>query len=201
MNLKIKAKYLSLYLILNAIGILLAIRYWWTDPLILSGLNKYTIILLLSVGICWIGILFLSIMLIRLLIVKIDNYKFISPLDLTNNKYYASEIGVDKAKRFEKAITFIGFPMLFLTIFSFRFLIEIYENNELKTNGVIEKIVVKKLNKDIKNNSYVFIEYENKKHSVNLRSDYLRLNDTITIIYSNRNPEIVKIFNEYKENQ
>ncbi|PXY44935.1 hypothetical protein [Flavobacterium hydrophilum] len=201
MNLKTKAKYLFLYLVLTAIGVLLAFRYWWTDPLILSGLNKFTIVLLFSVGICWLGILFLSIMIIRLLIVKIDNHKFISPLDLTNNKYYASEIGLKKAKIFGNAIAFIGFPMLFLTIFLFRFLIGIYETHELATNGVIENIVIKKLNKDIKKNSYAFIEYGKGKHSVNIQSDYLRLNDTIKIIYSNRNPNIVKFFNEYKENE
>ena len=201
MNLKTKVKYLSIYLILNVIGIFLAIKYWWTDSLILSGLNKFTIILLFSVGICWMGILFFALFITRLLIVKIENPQFISPLDLINNNYYTSEIGMNKAKKLKKSLIFIGFPMLFLTIFLFRFSIGIYENRELKINGVIESIVVKKINKDIKKNRYVFIEYEDGKCSVNFRSDYLKLNDTIKIIYSNRNPDIVKIFDQYKENK
>ncbi|WP_281231282.1 hypothetical protein [Flavobacterium gelatinilyticum] len=201
MNLKTKVKYLSIYLILNVIGIFLAIKYWWTDSLILSSLNKFTIILLFSVGICWMGILFFALFITRLLIVKIENPQFISPLDLINNNYYTSEIGMNKAKKLKKSLIFIGFPMLFLTIFLFRFSIGIYENRELKINGVIESIVVKKINKDIKKNRYVFIEYEDGKCSVNFRSDYLKLNDTIKIIYSNRNPDIVKIFDQYKENK
>src|SRR6218665_241183 len=201
MNLKTKTKFLSIYLILNAIGVLLAIKYWWTDPLILSGLNKVIIILLFSIGICWIGILFFTIMIIRLLIVNIDHHQFISPFDLISNEYYVSEIGLKKAERFKRAISFIGFPILFLTIFLFRYSVKIYENNELTTNGVIENIVLKKINKDIKGNNYIFIEYGNGKYSVNFRSDYFRVNDTIKIIYSNQNPDIVKIFNEYKENQ
>ena len=32
MNLKTKAKYLFIYLLLNTIGVFLAFKFWWIDP-------------------------------------------------------------------------------------------------------------------------------------------------------------------------
>jgi len=197
MNSKAKVKYLAIYLLLNVLGILLAFQFWWTDSLTLSKLNRVTFILLLSVGICWIGILFLSILISRCFIVKLAKIDFISPIDLISNNYFLSEIGLQKAKKLKRTITLTGFSILFLTILSFRILMKIYENNELKKHSVLENVVVKKINYDIKKNSYVFIEYKQKQHNTNLRLDYLKLNDTILIIYSKKNPKIIKTYNEY----
>ncbi|KIO51197.1 hypothetical protein IW18_19505 [Flavobacterium hibernum] len=99
MNLKIRIKYITIYLVLNGIAVFLAIRFWWTDPIILSYLNIYTITLLFSVGISWIGILFISIMITRDLLLEKDKFNFITPLSLINNDYYISEIGLEKAKK------------------------------------------------------------------------------------------------------
>jgi hypothetical protein len=199
MNSKIKAKYLLIYILLNTTGFLLAFRFWWTDSLILSGLNKFTLLLLFSIGICWTGILFLSVMLSRHLILKPDNFNFISPFDLLTNEYYSSEIGIDKAKKIKNTITFIAFPTLFLTIASFIFLMNIYEKNQLKKHGIIESVSVKEIHYDIKQNPYAFIKYQNEKHSTNLFADSLKVNDTVKIIYSKSNPKIIEYLDEYKK--
>jgi hypothetical protein len=198
MNSITKAKYFFIYLLLNITGFLLAFRFWWTDSLILSGLNKFTILLLFSIGICWIGILFLSVMLSRYLILKPDNFNFISPFGLLINEYLSSEIGITKAKQLKNTITFIAFPTLFLTIASFIFSMNIYENNQLKKYGIIENVIVKEIHYDIKQNPYAFIKYQNEKHTVNLFADSLKVNDTVKIIYSKLSPKIVKYLDEYK---
>lgn len=197
MNLKTKAKYLFIYLFLNAIGILLAFRFWWTDPIILSGFNKITLTLLSSVGICWIGILFLSVMLSINLNLKHDNFKFISPFGLVSNEYFRSEIGIEKAKNIKNTITLIAIPVLFFTITTFIYLINIYENHQLKKYGIIENVTVKEIHYDVKHNPYAYFEFKNKKHTVNLNADSLKLNDKIKIIYSEENPNIVKYLDEY----
>lgn len=199
MNSKIKAKYLLIYLLLNTTGFFLAFRFWWTDSLILSGLNKFTLLLLFSIGICWIGILFLSVMLSRYLILKPDTFNFISPFGLITNEYFSSEIGIDKAKKIKNTITFTAFPTLFLTIASFIFLMNIYEKRQLKKYGIIESVSVKEINYDIKQNSYAFIKYQNEKHSINLFADSLKVNDTVKIIYSRLNPKIIEYLDEYKK--
>jgi hypothetical protein len=197
MNLKIIVKYLFTYLLLNAIGILLAFKFWWTDPLLLSGLNKFTVILLLSIGVCWIGILFISVMLSRNFILKPDNFKFISPFGLLANEYYSSKIGIEKAKKLKTTITLIAFPTLFLTIATFMFSMNIYENHQLKKFGIIEVVSVKEIHYDIKQNRYAYFEFDNKKHRINLSEKSLKINDITKIIYSKVNPNIVKYFNEY----
>ncbi len=199
MNSKIKAKYVVIYLILNSIGVLLAFRFWWTDSLILSGFNKFTLILLASVGICWIGILFNSVMLSRILTLKPDKFNFISPFGLLINQFYSSEIGMNKATKLKNTMSFIAFPTLFLTIAAFIFSMDIYENNQLKKYGIIETVSVKELHYDIKQNPYAYFEYQNRKHSINLSANSLKVNDTVKIIYSKRNPSIIKYLNEYQK--
>lgn len=163
MNPKTKAKYLFIYLLLNTIGILLAFKFWWTGPLILSGFNKFTVILLLSIGICWIGILFISVMISRNFILKLDDFKFISPFGLLANEYYSSEIGIEKAKRLKTTITLTAVPTLFLTIVTFIYSMNIYENFQLKKYGIIEDVSVKEIHYDIKQNPYAYFEFNNKK--------------------------------------
>lgn len=197
MNLKTKVKYLFIYSLLNAIGILLAFKFWWTDSLILSGLNKFTVILLLSMVICWIGILFISVMLSRNFILKPDNFKFISPFGLVANEYYSSEIGIEKAKKIKNTITLIAFPILFFTIAIFRYSMNIYENYQLEKYGIIEVVRVKEIHYDIKRNRYAYFEFDHKKHKINLSANSLKMNDTTKIIYSKVNPDIVKYLNEY----
>jgi len=198
MTLKIKVKYVLVYLFLNAIAFIVAFKFWWTDQLALSELNKFTFFLLLSVGISWAGILFISIMISRILILKTDQFSFISPLDLANNNYYLSQIGENKAKKFKFTIAFIAFSTLFLTILSFIFLMNRYENNALKKYGIVQVVSIKKVNYDIKKNKYVYFEYGTQKDTINLRSDSFKINDTTKIIYSEKNPKIIKFFDQYK---
>jgi len=199
MNSKIKTIYVFTYLLLNIIGVSLAFKFWWTDSLILSGLNKFTLILLFSIGISWIGILFISLMLSRMLILKSDEFNFVSPFRLLSNEYFRTEIGINKALKLKKTISLIAFPILILTIVSFIFLINIYENYQLKKYGVIETVFVKEIHHDIKQNEYAFIEYHNKKYSTNLYADSLKINQKTKIIYSKKNPNIVKYLKEYEK--
>lgn len=175
----------------------MAFKFWWTDPLILSGFNKFTLILLLSIGICWIGILFISVMISRNFILKLDDFKFISPFGLLANEYYSSKIGIEKAKRLKTTITLTAVPTLFLTIVTFIYSMNIYENFQLKKYGIIEVVSVKEIHYDIKQNPYAYFEFNNKKNSINLSANCLKVNDRTKIIYSKVNPNIVKYLNEY----
>ncbi len=100
MNLKTRIKYIFFYLLLNIIGCLIALKYRTSDDLILSELNKYTVMLLFSIAICWIGIVLISMMISRDLILKPDNFDFFSPYNFSIEKeYLSSKIGVAKEKK------------------------------------------------------------------------------------------------------
>ncbi len=115
------------------------------------------------------------------------------------NKFFSSEIGINKATKLKNTMSFIAFPTLFLTIAVFMFSMNIYENNQLKKYGIIETVIVKELHYDIKQNPYAYFEYQNRKHSINLSANSLKVNDTVKIIYSKRNPSIIKYLNEYQK--
>jgi hypothetical protein len=199
MNFKIGIQYILIYLLFNALGVYLAFTLWWTDSLTLSSLNKYSIGLLFSVMLCAFGASFISVLICRSLFLKPDSYKFITPLGLVNNEYFKSEIGVDKAKKFKQAINLISFGIIIFTILAFRFSINAYENHQLKNFGKIETVRVTDIHYDIKKLPYAFVAYANKSHNVNLRHDKLTDKDFATIIYSTKNPEIVKFYDEFQQ--
>ena len=140
-------------------------------------------------------------MLSRILILKRDNFNFVSPLELLANQYFSSEIGINKATKLKNTMSLIAFPSLFLTITVFMYSMKIYENNQLKKNGIIEIVNIKELHFDPKQNPYAYFEYQNRKHCINLPANSLKVNDKVKIIYSKRNPKIIKFLDEYQEKE
>lgn len=122
----------------------------------------------MSVGFCWIGILYLSILIVRKFIVKINNQQFIGPIDLASNEMYQKEIGVKNATKFKNSLTFVAFAILILSIIAFITSMNSYEVYELSIYGKVEKVKVKKIRNDVKQNSYIFFEYNNSKNETNL---------------------------------
>ncbi len=202
MNLKIRIKYIFYYLLFNISGCLIAIKYRTCDDLINSAENKYTLLGFLSIGISYIGISIISLMISRDLIIKPDNFPFFSPYDFSiNNNFLSSIIGVDNEKKFKKAYGVISSLLLVLTVTSYIILINKYEQQQLTEYGIIENVKVKEINYDIKHNPYAFFEYKKKKYEINFLANSLKVNDSVKIIYSNKNPCIVEYLKEYDGKQ
>ena len=197
MNTKNTITYLILYIILNSIGLSIALNFWWTDSLTLSFLKKESFLLLMSIGFCWIGILYMSILIIRKFIVKINTQNFIGPIDLASNEMYQKEIGIENATKFKNSLTFIAFPILIITIIVFITSMNSYEVYELSKNGKVEKIKVKEIRNDIKQNPYIYFEYNKNKNKTNLLNEKkLKIGDEVSVIYSIKNPKIINYQNE-----
>lgn len=197
MNTKTSLIYLILYVLLNSIGLSIALNFWWTDSLNLSFLKKESFLLLMSIGFCWIGILYMSILIIRKFIVKINTQNFIGPIDLISNEMYQEQIGIENATKFKNSLTFVAFPILIITIIVFITCMNSYEVYELSKNGIVEKIEVKEIRNDIKQNKYIYFEYNNNKNKTNLRNEKkLKVGDEVSVIYSIKNPKIINYQNE-----
>ncbi len=197
MNTKIIITYLIVYILLNSIGVCIAFHFWWTDSLNLSSLTKESLSLLMSVGFCWIGILYLSILIVRKFIVKINNQQFIGPIDLASNEMYQKEIGVKNATKFKNSLTFVAFAILILSIIAFITSMNSYEVYELSIYGKVEKVKVKKIRNDVKKKSYIFFEYNNSKNETNLWNEKkLKAGDEVIVVYSIKNPKIINYANE-----
>jgi len=61
MKVNIEIKYIIVYSILTIMSIILALQFWWTDLHSLSLLTIELMALLLSAGIYWMAIIYISI--------------------------------------------------------------------------------------------------------------------------------------------
>ena len=193
MAIKYKLFYISIYLFLNIIGILIALNYWWTNSLTLSFFGIEIAALLISVGLCWIGVLHLSLLLSRLFFLKNDKYKFIGIWDVMQYEHHIHDkIDEQTKKTLFKSHAFLGFSIMIGTILIFILSTDYYEKHQLKKYGVIENIKTEHISYDIKQNKYFAITYNHNNNHTYLSLDNYNIGDTIEIIYSSKNPNIVK---------
>jgi hypothetical protein len=168
---------------------------WLADNLELSFLKREILLLLLSTAICWIGILHLSIFIVRKFIIKIDIPEFFGPIKLISNYFYKTHIGDERALKFKNLMSLISFSILFFTITSFIFGNSFYKNYQLKNYGKVEVVTVIEIHKDAQENPYIFFKYNNGKSSTNIYNEGYNIGDKINIIYSVRNPKVVELQN------
>ena len=201
MNLTTKIKYISIYLFLNFIGFYYAFQNWW---LIESASPVPTFFILFCFGLCWIGIVFLGIMISQLLFLKTNSNNFISPFSLATREDYLEKFGVE-AKKMKRSIWTINFGLLIFSIVIFIYTMNYIKKYQLSNFGKIENAIVKRITSDVKGNEYSNLEYNNgKSRSVILTKNYTELKsiskgDSIKIIYSSKNPEIIELYSSYSK--
>lgn len=200
MNLKTKLKYFSIYIILNFIGFYLAFQNWWLKE---SANPTPIFYILFCFGICWIGIIFIGIMVSQLIFLKQSKKDFVSPFSLVTSEDYVENFG-DNSKKIKKSIWIINFGLFFLSIFIFIFTMNFIKKYQLKKYGIIENARIDRVTNDVKGNEYSSIEYNNNKsESIILTKMFdetksINKGDSIKIIYSSKNPDIVEIYSEYE---
>lgn len=200
MDFSAKLKYITTYIILNSLGIYLAYKNWWISE---SSNPIPGFVLFFYAGICWIGIVFLGIMISQIISFRQEKKYFISPFSLATKGDYKERFG-DDAKRMKISVQIISFGILFLTFFVFVTIMHLVKNYQLKEYGVTEYAKIKSISKDAKGNEFSSIRYNKSKNSSTLLTKYFTdpkeydIGDSIKIIYSSKNPDIVELFKEYK---
>ncbi len=189
MLIKTQIKYLTVYLTLNVPAVLVAYEYWWTDSFTLSSLSKESLMLILCVGLAWIGILYLSIFIIRRFIIRDESSGFIGPIDLSSNEFQEG-LGVEVGKKFKNYLSLIAFPILITTILLFILSMKYYGKFQLKNNGKVEIVTVRNIIQGNKGKHYVYFECGNKRHFYLLNKGY-KAGDKIEIKYAKDNPGIL----------
>ena len=182
----------------------LAFKNWWTSE---SASPAPIFILLLYAGICWIGILFLSIMISQLVILKQDKKAFISLFSLFSKDDYKDRFG-EKAKAMDKSVQIISFGILIFSIFIFASTMQLIKNYHLKNYKVLENAKIQYISKDVKGNEYAFVEYNSGESSSSIltkryfkNQKQINSGDSIKIIYSSQNPEIVELYSDFEKNE
>lgn len=192
MSRKVILQYIGLYFILTVAGLCLAYKFWWFDPLQAQGLTKYTLPLFGAVGLAWIGIQFLTSMFAIQRFFRGSVNHFIGILQL-NHDLLEPLKGTVKYRKLNIFIPIVSFPLLFITIAIFVFSMSAYERNEIRHYGVVRRVPVTDVHYDIKKKEYAYVVYRHGdrtfKHDLPMQNHHL--NDTVEIIFSSRNPDIV----------
>ncbi|HRP89081.1 MAG TPA: hypothetical protein PKX92_03485 [Edaphocola sp.] len=199
MAFKYKVLYILIYSFLNIIGIYIALNFWWTDSLTFSYFGKEIAGLLISIALSWLGTLHLSILLSRIIFLKNDNYYFIGIWQIIESKHYITDkIDENTKKLLFNSIFYIGFPIFIITILLFIFSVNEIENYQIDNYGIKEKIKTEKIAYDIKENKFFVINYNNMKNQTYLPLENYNVGDTIEIIFSAKNPKIIKYLKDYQ---
>ena len=190
-----------IYMFLNSLGMYLAFQNWWTSE---SASPAPIFILLLYAGICWIGILFLSIMISQLIMLKQDKKSFISLFSLFSKNDYDDHFGAN-AKAMNRSVQITSFGILIFSIIIFSSAMQLVKNYQLKKYELLEYAKIQYISTDVKGNEYSYIEYNNRKSSSTIltksysnNKKQINSGDSIKIIYSSQNPEIVELYSNFK---
>jgi hypothetical protein len=193
-------KYLLIFLFLFSIGISVAYNFWWTDSVNLSYFGKEMAALLFSIGVCWFGVLYLSILISRKLTLKNDQYQFIGLLDIQPIEFISRNIiDIATQKKLSHALPFTAFPIMIVLVLTFILTMHKIEIFQLNKYGIIEHVEIKSSKYTIKNIPYNHIEYGNGKFSTNLSQEKYKVGDKVQIIYSRKNPQIVKYLDDFEK--
>ncbi len=186
--------YLIIYITLTIISFWTAFHFWWLDPYTAETLSPEFLALLGAAGLYWLGILHLSVLLVRKLIVKNDRLGYVNPFTFIGWDY-AEKLGKEKFAKAKKIFSFIAFGIFIVSIAIFIGAMKIYKQSALK-NGILKTVIIEGIDKTPKQIPYARFEFEYKEelYQTHLPQNNLQVGDSVEIVISNNNPKIV----EYK---
>ena len=193
MKVNIEIKYIIVYSILTITSIILALQFWWTDLHSLSQLTIELMALLLSAGIYWMAIIYISIFVIRKYVLELEIKDFIGPIDLVTNEYFQKILEVKSLKIY---LNFTSCLLFISSIIVFNVIMNTYKHHEINENGKIETIIVKDIHIGGHGSVHIYFEYNHKDyyHLPNMKN--LNIGDSTSIIFSTENPKLVEYYLE-----
>lgn len=144
-----------------------------------------------AAAIAWIAIIFLALYLVRKLVIKNDCERFIGPFKfLTEDN--AKAVGVKTYIKAKNTLALISFPLFFITIAVFMGATSMYKKSELQ-RGIVQTVTVREIQFDPKRNPYAGYNYNHngKMYQTFLAEKNLRVGDSVKIVFSKNNPNIV----------
>lgn len=168
-----------------AFGFLIAFKVWWTQ----SADRFMGIVAFFMVGI---GFIVLSGALTRLM-VAVD----FGLSDLSDQKAYydlAKKVGTAIAKKVFTVFMSLFFFLFVLAVSFFFVVIGNYEHHHLKHYGQYQKVRITDIRMKGKGSTYAFFDFyfDGKKYSNNLEQKDFIIGDSVEIVFSAKDPEIIE---------
>jgi hypothetical protein len=187
MNKRQAVKYSLIYMLTILFGAFIAFKVWWTN-----GETKYLgVIAFFLVGF---GSLFLSIAMTRIIIPTETDFSYSTLSDKKKYQILKDTIGSTKVKFINAS-----YISLFLTIFagtSYGLVTSLnkYEKEQLETFGRLQKVRISDIQNKGKGSPYAFFDFylDGKKYTNELSPKNYSIGDSVRIIFSTNNTDIVK---------
>jgi hypothetical protein len=187
MNKRQAVKYSLIYMLTILFGAFIAFKVWWTN-----GETKYLgVIAFFLVGF---GSLFLSIAMTRIIIPTETDFSYSTLSDKKKYQILKDTIGSTKVKFINAS-----YISLFLTIFagtSYGLVTSLnkYEKEQLETFGRLQKVRISDIQYKGKGSPYAFFDFylDGKKYTNELSPKNYSIGDSVRIIFSTNNTDIVK---------
>lgn len=178
--------YLSVGFIPIFLAYLLCFHFWWVN----IDIHFPTII---SVWTTWVAANNLGVFTSRLIYFKDLGNNYIGLIELTDTGFLKDSIGKSKSARFKNLSTFFAALILISISTIFYLHAKHFEFSQLKTYGLSKKVIVEKISFSNGRRIEFEFEYNQKKYYKVVYSKVYEINDTVPIIFSYVNPDIIKL--------
>ncbi|GAB2843257.1 hypothetical protein [Ferruginibacter profundus] len=187
MSKKTALTYLSIGLIPIFLAYTLCFNYWWVN---IEDIHFPTII---SVWITWVAANTLGVFISRLAYFKDLGNNYIGLIKLTDTGFLKDSIGKNKAARFKYLSSFFAVLILIVTSIIFYFHTNYFELFQLNKYGLSKQVIVKKISFSNGRRIEFEFDYNQKRYYKVVHSQVYEINDTVPIVFSYVNPDIIKL--------
>lgn len=188
MNKKVVLIYLSVGFIPILLAYLLCFHYWWVN----INIHFPTII---SVLVAWVAAYTLGVFISRLTYFRDLGDNYIGLVKLTDSGFLKDSIGKRKSAKFKNLSTLFAALILMLTSTIFYFHAKHFESFQLTNYGLSKKVIVEKISFSNGRRIEFKFEHNQKRYNKVVHSKFYEINDTVPIIFSYVNPDIIKLDN------
>ena len=155
---------------------------------------------LIAVGITWIASNYLGVLISRLTYFKDLGEDYIGLIKLTGTEFLKDSIGKSKSGKLRNLISLFAALIFLLIATIFYFQTKNFEIFQLKTYGLPKKVIVEKISFFNGRRIEFEFDYNKKKYYKVVHSTVYEVNDTVPIIFSYANPDIIKLDKKIKMN-
>lgn len=168
-----------------AFSFLIMFKVWWTP----SADRFMGIVAFLVAGF---GFIVLSTSLTRLLVATDFGFSDIADQQAFNE--FAKKVGYKKARRVATLVTCLFFGLVGPSVYFFYKATQQWETYQLTRYGQYQKVEIKDVRKKGKGRPYAFFDYylNGKRYSNDLSQKDFNIGDSVEIIFSTEDPEILE---------
>ncbi len=188
--------YSIIYLVVIAIGLFIFFKAWWAPGYSIASFGGLVAFFLVSFG-C----MFLSISLTRIIINSKIDFGYYELNTVGHFKIFQSKVGKKKAAWISGMVIALFILLATLLFVYFGRFLKQYEVNQLRNFGQYQLVRITDIKRKGKGGPYAFFDYyfNGKKYSNDLLQKDFNIGDSVEIIFSTKNIDIIEWADEFRE--